>query len=219
MQVFEEAKKAGKIRHIGASSHQMDVAKEIVKSDHFETLLFPFNFITSEPADALLPLCLRHDVGFIVMKPLAGGMLDNATIAFKYLLQFPDILTIPGIEKPAEIEEIVRIYEGPHKMTAVERKQMQKMKDELGTRFCRRCDYCRPCPQGIPISMVMSFPSMAKRMPPERIARGMFEGAMAKAADCQQCGECEEKCPFHLPIREMLFENLSLYKELKAKYA
>jgi len=218
MQVFKDAKKAGKIRHIGASSHQMDVAKEIVKSGRFETILFPFNFITSEPADELLPLCREHDVGFIVMKPLAGGMLDNAVIAFKYLLQFPDILVIPGIEKVPEIEEIVRIYEGPRRMTASERKQMQRMKAELGTRFCRRCDYCRPCPQEIPISMVMSFPSFEKRMPPERIFKGMFEDAMAKAANCQQCGECEAKCPFHLPIREMLSENLKSYQARKAKY-
>jgi hypothetical protein len=220
MQVFENARKAGKIRHIGASSHQMDTAKEIVKSDRFETILFPFNFITSEPADELLPLCRKHDVGFIVMKPLAGGMLDNATIAFKYLMQFPDILTIPGIEKPAEIEEIVRIYENGGKMTSAERENMQQMKEELGTRFCRRCDYCRPCPQEIPISMVMTFPSFLKRMPPERTLKGgMFEGAMAKVATCLKCGECEEKCPFHLPIREMLTENMELYNELKAKYA
>ncbi len=218
LKVFEEAKKAGKIRHIGASSHQMDVAKELVKSDRFETILFPFNFITSEPADELLPLCRQHDVGFIVMKPLAGGMLDNATIAFKYLLQFPDILVIPGIEKVREIEEIVRIYRGHHKITASETKKMQALKDELGTRFCRRCDYCRPCAQEIPISMVMSFPSFVKRMPPERFIKGgMFEGAMAKAASCIECGECETRCPFHLPIREMLAENLKLYEEMKEK--
>lgn len=220
MQVLEDAKKAGKIRHIGASSHQMDVAREIVKSDRFETILFPFNFITCEPASELLPLCREHDVGFIVMKPLAGGMLDNAAIAFKYLMKFPDILVIPGIEKVPEIEEIVRIYQGSRRMTAAERQQMQALKNELGTRFCRRCDYCRPCPQEIPISMVMSFPSFVKRMPPERIFKqGMFTGAMAKAAGCQQCGECETKCPFHLPIRDMLAANCLQYEEMKAKFA
>jgi uncharacterized protein len=220
LKVFEEAKKAGKILHIGASAHQMDAAKVLTASGRFETILFPFNFITSEPADELLPLCRKHDVGFIVMKPLAGGMLNDAAIAFKYLLQFPDILTIPGIEKVEEIEEIVRIYEGPQKMTAAERKKMQQMKDELGTRFCRRCDYCRPCQQEIPISMVMTFPSFVKRMPPERTLKGgMFEGAMAKAATCIQCGECEARCPFHLPIRKMLSENLKYYQEMKAKYA
>ncbi len=116
-QVFEKAKKAGKIRHIGITSHQMDAAKMEVKTGKFETIMFPFNVITSEPAKELLPLCRQHDVGFIVMKPLAGGMLDNATIAFKYLLQFPDVVTIPGIEKIKEIEEIYNIYENPHQVT------------------------------------------------------------------------------------------------------
>ncbi len=218
IKVFEEAKKAGKIRHIGATSHQIDIAKALVKSDRFETIMFPFNFITSEPADELLPLCREHDVGFIVMKPLAGGMLENATIALKYLMQFPDILVITGVEKLREIEENVRIYRDSQKITSAERKKMQAMKDELGTRFCRRCDYCRPCEQEIPISMVMSFPSFVKRMPPERIFKGMFESVMEKAAGCIQCGECETKCPYHLPIREIIAENLKLYEEMKVNF-
>jgi aryl-alcohol dehydrogenase-like predicted oxidoreductase len=101
--VFEKARKAGKIRHIGITSHQMDAAKLEVKSGKFETIMFPFNFITNEPAKELLPLCREQDMGFIVMKPLAGGMLNNAAICFKYLLQFPDVVAIPGIEKIPEI--------------------------------------------------------------------------------------------------------------------
>jgi len=216
-QVFENAKKAGKIRHIGITSHQMDIAKAIVKSDRFETIMFPFNFITSEPADELLPLCREHNVGFIVMKPMAGGMLENATVAFKYLLQFPDIVIIPGIQKVQEIEEIVRIYSGSHKMTAAERKKMQQMREELGTRFCRRCDYCQPCTQQIPISMIMTFPTFVKRLPPDWYLKGGFiPDAMAKAASCTECGECEARCPFRLPIREMLKESYNLYEQVKA---
>ncbi|MFC2038278.1 aldo/keto reductase, partial [Chloroflexota bacterium] len=115
-----EAKKAGKIRHIGVTSHSLDIAKELVKTDLFSTLMFPFNFITLEAAEELIPLCRKHDVGFIAMKPLAGGMLDSVAVAFKYLLQFPDILPIPGIEKPEEIEEIVGIMDGPKEMTESE---------------------------------------------------------------------------------------------------
>jgi predicted aldo/keto reductase-like oxidoreductase len=217
--VFEKARKAGKIRHIGITSHKMDAAKVQVKTGRFETVMFPFNFVTSEPADELLPLCREHDVGFIVMKPMAGGMLSNATIAFKYLLQFPDIAIIPGIEKVGEIEEIVSIYYGPHRMTAAENKLMQQMKAELGTRFCRRCDYCQPCPQEIPISMVLSFPSFVKRLPPDWYLKSPFiPGAMAKAAGCTECGECEARCPYQLPIREMLAEAYTLFEETKAKY-
>jgi predicted aldo/keto reductase-like oxidoreductase len=217
MKVFEKAKKVGKIRHIGITSHQMDIAKAMVKSGRFETIMFPFNFITSEPADELLPLCREHNMGFIVMKPMAGGMLENAAVAFKYLLQFPDIVIIPGIQKIQEIEEIVLIYSGSPKMTAAERKKMQQMREELGTRFCRRCDYCQPCSQQIPISMIMTFPSFVKRLPPGWYLKGGFiPDAMAKAASCTECGECEARCPFRLPIREMLKESYNLYEQVKA---
>lgn len=216
MKVFEAAKKAGKIRHIGVTSHQMDTARSLVKTGRFETLMFPFNFITNEPAKQLLPLCRENGVGFIVMKPLAGGMLDDATIAFKYLLQFKDVVAIPGIEKVSEIEEIASIYEGPARLTAAERKKMKEMVDELGTRFCRRCDYCQPCQQGIPISMVMTFPTFVKRLPPDWYLRGFITEGMAKAAGCTECGECEARCPFGLPIREMLKENYDLYEQIKS---
>jgi len=215
IKTFEKAQKAGKIRHIGVTSHQMDVAKALVKTGRFETLMFPFNFITSEPADELLPLCREYHVGFIVMKPLAGGMLSDASVAFKYLLQFKDIVTIPGIEKVSEIEEIAKMYEAPFKITAADRKQMQQMRDELGPRFCRRCDYCQPCAQGIPISMVMTFPTFVKRLPPDWYLRGFITEGMGKAANCTECGECEARCPFGLPIREMLKENYDLYEQVK----
>jgi predicted aldo/keto reductase-like oxidoreductase len=216
MKVFEKAKKAGKIRHIGITSHQMDIAKALVKTGRFETLMFPFNFITSEPEAELLPECRKRGIGFIVMKPLAGGMLDDASIAFKYLLQFPDVVAIPGIEKVREIEEIARIYEASPRLTAADRRKMQKMRDELGTRFCRRCDYCQPCQQGIPISLVMTFPTFVKRLPPDWYLRGFVTEGMAKAATCIECGECEARCPYGLPIREMLKEHYDLYEQVKA---
>ncbi|MDY6845090.1 MAG: aldo/keto reductase, partial [Thermodesulfobacteriota bacterium] len=169
LDTMEEAKRVGKIKHIGITSHNIDVAKEAVKSNRFETLMFPFNFITSEPEDQLLPLCKKHDVGFIAMKPMGGGMLEDATIAFKYLLQFPDVVPIPGIEHLNEIDEIVEVVNGPRNMTEAEIARMQQLKDELGTQFCRRCDYCRPCSVDIPISTVMVTPSFFKRLPPERI--------------------------------------------------
>ena len=215
--VFEKAKQAGKIRHIGITSHQMDAAKLEVQSDKFETIMFPFNFITNEPAKELLPLCSEHDMGFIVMKPLAGGMLDDAMLCFKYLLQFPEAVTIPGIEKISEIEEIAAIYEGPKKITPAEFTRMKRMIAELGTRFCRRCDYCQPCDQGIPISMIMTFPTFVKRLPPDWYLKSPFipEG-MEKAKNCTECGECESRCPFNLPIREMLKEGYNLYEQVKA---
>ncbi len=218
MAVVKEAQKAGRVKHIGITSHSMDIAKEAMKTDQFETIMFPFNFITCEPADELLPLTREHDVGFIAMKPLAGGLLDNVTIAFKYLFQFPDIVPIPGIEKTHEIEEIVQVLAGPREMTEAEKRDMERLREELGTRFCRRCEYCQPCPEGIRISTVMNIRSFAKRMPPERIFSGMLAEAMEQAANCTECGECEERCPYNLPIREMVAEQVKWYQEEKGKY-
>jgi len=159
--VIEDAKKAGLVKHIGITSHQIDVAKDTVKTGLFETIMFPLNFMTYEGNDELLSLARQHDVGFIAMKPLAGGMIANATIAIKYLLQFPDVVLIPGIERVPEIEEIVRVFEGPKEMTAAENQEMERIKEELGTRFCRRCDYCQPCTVEIPIGDIMALPRLA----------------------------------------------------------
>ena len=218
MVALEKAKKEGRIRHIGITSHSMEFAKEAVKTDLFETIMFPFNFITVEAAEELIPLARKHDVGFIAMKPMGGGLLENAAVAFKYLLQFPDVALIPGIEKTWEIEEIAKIMKGPRDMTEDEEKTMQRLRDELGTRFCRRCNYCQPCTEGIPISTVMIMGSFAKRFPPERFFSGNLAAAMDKAADCSDCGECETRCPYDLPIREMMAENIKWYNEAREKY-
>jgi len=216
--VVEEAKRKGIIKHIGITSHTMEVAKEAVKTDRFDTIMFPFNFITCEAVDELLPLAREHDVGFIAMKPLAGGRLDNVALAFKYLRQFPDVLLIPGIERPSEIEKIVRVLGGPWQMTEEEQCEMQRLREELGAKFCRRCDYCQPCTVGIRISEVMNSTSLAKRLPPARIFTGFVAGALEKAADCTECGECETRCPYHLPIREMMTQQAKWYQEEKIKY-
>ena len=218
MPIVQEAKEAGLIRHIGITSHQIDVAKKAVQSDRFETVMFPFNFLTPEASDELFPLCRQHDVGFIDMKPMAGGMVDNASIAIKFLRKFPEVVMIPGIEKIEEIEEIAAILEGPIDMTEAELREMEKIKKELGTRFCHRCDYCQPCTSQIPISTVLAAGSFYRRLPQEGFFGGFVAPAMAKATECVDCGECEERCPYNLPIREMIKEQAEWYAQLKREY-
>jgi predicted aldo/keto reductase-like oxidoreductase len=179
--------------------------------------MFPFNFITCEAADELIPLCREHDVGFIAMKPLAGGALDNARLTFKYIFQFKDILPIPGVETLEQIEEIVGLLESSAEPTDADLEEMRRQRDELGTRFCRRCDYCQPCQQGIIVSMVLSFPSMVKRMPPGTLKNNRFTDMMEKAGTCIACGECEARCPYGLPIAEMVAESYDLYETEMSK--
>ncbi len=214
MEAAQEALRAGKIRHIGITHHSMDVALRAVASGHFETVQFPFNFVTNEAATELIPLARKHDVGFISMKPLAGGLLDNAVLAIKYLLKFDSIVPDPGIERIEEIEEIVDIVQGPWELTSQEQREIERIRAQVGTRFCRRCGYCEPCPQGVSIVTIMVLRSFWKRLPAERFSTGWIAEALESAENCIECGECEEKCPYHLPIREMIVENIEFYESV-----
>ena len=216
--VVEKAKKSGLVRHVGVSCHAADIAKELIKSDRFETMMFPFNFMTPEPGEELLPLTRERDMGFIAMKPLAGGVLENVTLAFKYLFQFPDVVPIPGIEKAPEMAQILGILAGGWKLTRADKTETKRLRTELGTRFCRRCDYCQPCTEGIQISFVMQMENLLKRLPPETLFAGRMTGELEKAASCSQCGECEKRCPFNLPIRDMIDEFNTLFRAEKRQW-
>ena len=211
MEAALAAKEAGKVRHIGITSHSTEVALKAVPTGHFETLQFPFNYITHEPAQELIPLCRKHDLGFIAMKPFGGGLLDKANISIKYLLQFEGVVPDPGIQAEAEIEEIVAIVNGPWEMTAEDKAELEQVRAELGTRFCRRCQYCLPCPQDVQIPSVLNTRSFWKRFPRERFLGSGIKAMVDSARNCIECGECESKCPYQLPIIEMLQENVAFY--------
>jgi len=217
MEAAQRALRAGQVRHIGITTHSMDVALKAVPSGHFETIQFPFNFVTNEPAEELVPLTHKHDLGFIAMKPMAGGLLDDANLAIKYLLQFENVVPDPGIERCEEIEEIAGIVAGPWELTPQERQGMARIRAEVDTRFCRRCEYCQPCPEGVRIPVIMNLHSFWKRLPAERFVKGWIADAMESAKNCVECGECEEKCPYHLPIREMLVENMEFYESVVSR--
>jgi predicted aldo/keto reductase-like oxidoreductase len=207
------ARDEGRIGHLGITSHTLDLAIEFARSDRFETIMFPFNYITDEAAHELIPLCRQHDIGFLAMKPMGGGLLSDATLSFKYLQQWPDILMLVGIERCKEIDEIVDVVEGSAALSDAERARIAAIREELGHQFCRRCGYCQPCPQEIDITVVMTLKSWAQRMPTDRLFGEWGQALIARAETCIDCGECEERCPYHLPIREIMREMIPWYHE------
>jgi len=217
MEAAQEALKAGKIRHIGLSSHNINTAIKAVKSGHFETIQFPFNYVTHEPADELIPLAAEKGVGFIGMKPFAGGMLGRADLSIKYVLQFDSVIPDPGIETIEEIDEIAALVDsGDWELSPAELAEIEARRDELGTQFCRQCGYCQPCPQGIPISMAMIVEVMWKLWPRNTFLEWLG-GVIEKARTCLKCGVCESRCPYDLPIRERLEQSIAFFDRVVAE--
>jgi len=208
-----KALQAGKVKHIGISTHSMAVALEAVSSGLIETIQFPFNLIADEAADELVPLAKENDVGFIAMKSFAAGKIRSANLAVKFLLQFDNVVPDPGIETVGELEEIVGIVNGPWGLTSQERQAIGEIHEKMKNRFCRHCEECLPCPKGVHVPPLLYLTSAYKLNTGEEF-REESEAHVKSWEACDLCGECETKCPYGLPIREMIQDSLSFYRQL-----
>ncbi len=212
---FETAKKAqeaGKIRHIGVTSHSLPMAISMVRTGLFSTVQFPFNFIEGAAATELLPVVRERGMGFLVMKPFGGGVIDNARVAFRYLRQHEGILPIPGFESTAQIDEVCAFYRDANEVTEQDLAVMERYRQELGKRFCRRCEYCQPCPQGVMITPAMGYRIVVNRMSPA-VAVEFCKAPMESVAKCTDCNVCVGRCPYDLPIPEILKSHADLYRQ------
>jgi predicted aldo/keto reductase-like oxidoreductase len=206
-----KAKQEGKIRFLGVTSHSLQIAIKLAKTGLFSSVQFPFNLIEQEAKDELHKYCREKGIASIVMKPFAGGVIDNAAIAFKYLRQFPDIIPIPGFDSVKKVNEIISIYEYQNDITNHDLKLMEKYRQELGKVFCRRCEYCQPCPNGVLITSAMGYPIVASRMSP-KVSVEFLKVPMESTQLCDECGACIEKCPYNLPIPDLLKKNYDLFE-------
>jgi len=214
MEGLSQAIREGRVRHPGFSSHNLSVAKKMVETGEFHALQVPFNFVDREAADEILPLARKMDLGFICMKPFGGGLLRHANLCIRYLMQFDGIVPDPGIERIEEMREIIGIVRNPRPLLEGEIAQMEDIRKELGATWCHRCDYCQPCSQGINIQLMMGIKSVIRRFGnPDEIA--WVKGLAEKARDCTECGECLPRCPYQLPIPELIKKNLEWYDSLK----
>ncbi len=214
---LQRARDRGEIEHISITGHRPDVLVDALKTGEFATVQAPYNFIELAAADELFPLARQLDVGIIIMKPLGGGMLAKASLAIGFILQqLPDALQIPGFESLAELEEIIAIDAAATPLTPDELVEIEQVKRELGTDFCRRCNYCGPCPEEIYIPTGMIMHTLIKRAGPNFFINSWGKDLLPKVATCRECGVCEPRCPYELPIRHILKRNVRLVHEALA---
>ena len=204
LEALLEARKEGKVGHIGLTAHLAAVFERALAVDEIETIMFPYNIVEQQGAD-LIARCAAKGKGFIAMKPLAGGAIEDGRLAMRYVLSNPDVtVAIPGMADPAELTSNLEGAANTAPLTEEEQAACQKVRDALGTQFCRRCNYCAPCTVGIQIPSAFLFDGYIARYGLENWARQRYATLPVKASACVECGACETRCPYQLPIRQML---------------
>lgn len=213
LQAIIEAKVAGKIHHIGITSHSKDFLDWLLDSsycDLIETIQYPLNFLEEEGIE-LFEKAKAKNIGTIAMKPLGGGMIDNPIVALKYLLNQSCLsVMIPGMGSLEELTINSKVEVGEYDDD--ELNYMNRLKEEMKEEFCHRCGYCLPCTKGIDIPGIFTLEKYFLKYNLKEWATTRYINLSSKADDCIKCGACLKRCPYHLDIPKKLAEIAKLFK-------
>ena len=213
LEALQEAKAAGVIGHIGITLHSVELFEKAVEYDWVETIMFPYNIVETQ-GEALIAKCAEKNIGFIAMKPLAGGAIEDGATAIRFITSNPAVsVVIPGMATVEEAKQNIAASENAEPLTPQEQATMETVRKTLGNNFCRRCNYCAPCTAGINISAVFLMEGYYNRYDLKDWAVARYAGFEHKASECLECGVCESRCPYNLPIREMLKNAVKIFGE------
>ena len=212
-----EARQQGKIRHIGISNHRLAVAEEAILSGLYETMQFPFSYLATEKDLEIVRLCKEHNMGYIAMKALAGGLITDSAAAYAYMEQFDHVVPIWGIQRESELDEFLSYQENPPVLSPERKARIEKDRQELSGNFCRGCGYCEPCPAGIEINNCNRMSLFLQRAPLSVYLTEEWAEKMKKIEDCKHCGQCAAKCPYNLDTPELLKQNYEDFKKMWEK--
>lgn len=209
-----EAKEKGMIKHIGITTHQCGVSKEIIESGLYETLQYPLSYLAGDIELDLVEGCKKANMGFIAMKGLAGGLLTNSKACYAYMTKFDNVMPIWGIQKESELDEWLSFFKETPTLDEETLAFIEKDKKELGFDFCRGCNYCAPCTVGIKIFQCARMSQMIRRSPSESWLSDTWQKEMNKINACIDCGLCKTRCPYGLNIPTLLRKNLEDYNKI-----
>ncbi len=211
-----EAKAQGKIRHIGITNHRLAVAQEAAASGFYETLQFPFCYLSGEQELDLVEKCRQADMGFIAMKALSGGLITNSAAAYAFEAQYENVLPIWGVQRESELDEFISYIKNPPEMTEEIKELIARDREQLSGEFCRGCGYCMPCPAGIEIHTCARMSLLIRRSPSRAQLTEQAQEMMKKIEGCLHCNQCRGKCPYELDTPALLERNYEDYKRILA---
>ena len=206
-----EARQKGYIRHIGITNHRLKVAHAAIESGNFETLQFPFCYLATEKDLELVALCREHDMGFIAMKGLSGGLLNNAEACYAFMQEHPTVVPIWGIQHEWELDQWLELTERNPRLTPELQAVIDRDRRELAGNFCRSCGYCLPCTAGIDIPQAARMMQLLGRSPYRPYMSDEWYAKMHKIEECVHCDACKSRCPYGLDTPALLARQLQDY--------
>ena len=207
----EEAKRQGMIRHIGITNHRLSVAHQAIDSGLYETLQFPYSYLSGPQEQELVDQCRSRGMGFIAMKALAGGLIRDGFTAAAFMERQPGVVPIWGIQREEELEQFLKSIQEGTPLTPEREEQIRRDREELSGDFCRGCGYCMPCPEGIEINNCARMSLMLRRAPTDAWLTEQWQEKMHRIEQCRHCGACAKKCPYGLNTPQLLQANYEDY--------
>jgi predicted aldo/keto reductase-like oxidoreductase len=131
------------------------------------------------------------------------GIGVEGAVALRYALAHDVSVIVPGFRSVEEVEGAVAIARGFEGLREDE-KRITRFGELPPEPFCRECGLCMPCPEFIEIPMVLRLHKLFSYYGLRDYASKKYRGLPTKAYFCNRCGECESRCPYHLPIMDML---------------
>ena len=204
-----KAKQAGKVRHIGITGHRPEKLASWVRQWPYETVLFHLNPLQPWAALDLLPTTSELGIGTMAMRPLGSGLLDapSARDAIRYVHQHPVDVVVSGLTSERIIDANIAALAEP-----VDRDEANRLANwaaDLVGNDCRRCNYCS-CPVGIEVPDTMLSEKVIEKELHSDAGMALWKEATNKIdqcsghTPCQTAPICESKCPYDLPIRNLM---------------
>ena len=212
---LKRARDDGLIDYIGITSHNLNVLERAIEENSFEVIMACYSYLEPDAAQKVFPLAKEKDIGVLAMKPFSGGVIEEAGPALRFVLSTTNIVPVPGSETLEKARENWKIFADGYSLTEKDKEQMEAIQKQFHQQFCRRCDYCQPCTEKINIQFAVGLKTIIKRFGPHVQELKWMTDLIEKARNCSECGECLPRCPYQLPIPDMIKENLAWFDRLK----
>lgn len=204
LKAVKELQAKGVIKEIGITSHSVDLLDTALDTGEFSTIQYPYNPVERQ-GEAVFKKAKENNIGVIVMKPLAGGAIAKGELCLRFILENDNVTSaIPGMDSIEQIKENTNAGIDRRPLSDEERSTLKAEADTLGEEFCRRCGYCAPCSVGIDIPTQFIMEGYYTRYNLQDWALSRYSAMDVRAGDCIECGDCEPRCPYDLPIINML---------------